>query len=107
VLTLVIVIVVLGTAAVVLSAPLVLHRLEPYLLSAPGADATGPLSEPSYGTSPFRDAPYNERDRVLGELSELEHSRSQGKVTDIDYAVQRERLEREYLRVAGNPSDGK
>ncbi len=85
--TLIVVIVVLGVAAVVLSAPLVLHRLEPYALPIP---ARGELSE---------------ADRLLEALSELEHSRLAGKVTEADYAMLRERIERDYLRVTGS-ADG-
>lgn len=81
-LTLIVVFVVLGVAAVVLSAPLVLHRLEPYALPAP------PQAELS------------EADRLLEALSELEHSHLAGKLTEADYAALRERIERDYLRAS-------
>ena len=85
--TLIVGILVLGVAAIVLSAPLVLNRLEPYALPA---SARGDLSE---------------ADRLLEALSELEHSRSGGKVTEADYTAQRERIEREYLLVARSVDD--
>jgi hypothetical protein len=92
VLTFAVVIVVLCVAAIVLSAPLILHRLEPY------RPATGPSGLGDEEQS-------SEAGRLLEALSELEHSRQSGKVTPTDYAAQRDRLEREYLRVAGSGGD--
>jgi hypothetical protein len=84
-LMLALVIVVLCIAAAVLSAPLVLQRLEPYATAAP------PRADP------------RDRERLLDALSELEHSRLSGKLSEADYAAQRERLEADYLRVTAAP----
>ena len=75
-------IVVLAVAAVVLSAPLVLHRLEPYAVATPERAESG------------------EADRLLEALSDLEHSRQAGKLSDADYSAQRDRLEQAYVRAA-------
>lgn len=80
-LTLVFAALALAIAAAVLSAPLALHRLEPY--EVPAAEQAD-----------RRDA-----DRLLEALSELEQARLAGKLSDTDYTVQRERLELEYVQV--------
>jgi hypothetical protein len=85
VLMLVFAILVMVIAGAVLSAPLLMHRLEPYLLPKPA---------PERGAA----------DRVLEALSELDQSKVLGKVTDADYAAQRERLEREFLTVTERPA---
>jgi hypothetical protein len=81
VLTLVFAVLVMVIAAAVLSAPLLLHRLEPYLMPAP------------------RGAERSAADRILEALSDLEQSRLSGKVTPAGYAAQREKLETEYIQV--------
>lgn len=92
-LTFVVAIVLLCVAGVVLSAPLVLHKLEAYQGAGTSADPSTSLKA-------------NEAGRLLEALSELDHSRDAGKVTLADYATQRERLEREYLQVVGAQKDG-
>jgi hypothetical protein len=81
VLILIFAILVLCIAGAVLSAPLFLHQLEPYELASP------PGSE------------HSSAERLLEAMSELEQSKSSGKVTEADYALQRERLEQEYVHV--------
>jgi hypothetical protein len=78
-------VVILLIAAGVLSAPLFTQRLEPYLPAKPPADR-GAV------------------DRILEALSELDQSKQLGKITEADYAVQRERLEVEYVRVTEGPT---
>jgi len=90
-------IVVLCIAAAVLSAPLVLQRLEPYALRAESKAST------AHGDPPYADP--REAERLLEALSELEQSRLGGKLTETDYAAERERLETDYLRVT-EASDG-
>jgi hypothetical protein len=80
VLTLVFAVLVMAIAAAVVSAPLLLHRLEPYLMPAPAH------------------AERSAADRILEALSELEQSQLSGKVAAADYAAQREALERDYLQ---------
>lgn len=77
-------------AAAVLSAPLVLQRLEPYALRPPAHG--GPSREDARAAEQLLDA-----------LSELEQSRLSGKLSDADYAAQRGRLEAEYLRFTAPP----
>jgi hypothetical protein len=86
VLTLAAIILLLAIAALVLSWPLVLQQLEPYRVAAPDA---------AIATEPAR----SEAARLLEAMTELEQARLAGKLTDDDYAGQRERLEREYVRV--------
>ena len=80
-LTLIVAILVMAIAAVVLSAPLFLRRLEPYELA--------PAAGPQQGAA----------ERLLEAMSELDQSKLAGKITDADYALQRERLEVEYVQV--------
>jgi hypothetical protein len=86
---------VLCIAVAVLSAPLVLQRLEPYA-PQPASRAQPPQGDARPGRE-------REAEQVLEALSELEHSRLSGKLSDADYAAQRERLEAEYLRIASPP----
>lgn len=80
-LTLVFAALALAIAAAVLSAPLALHRLESYEMpAAEQADRSG-------------------AERLLEALSELEQARLSGKLSEAEYAVQRQRLELEYVQV--------
>ncbi len=74
-------VVVLVVVAVIVSYPLVFHRLEPY-------------AHPDVPEEPF-----NERDALLDALGDLESSHRAGKLSDADYATQKARLELRYIEV--------
>ena len=74
-------------AAAVISYPLLMRRLEPYTLPD------------------LPDESFSESDALLEALSDLENSYRAGKVSQGDYAAQRQRLELRYIEVveAGAP----
>jgi hypothetical protein len=74
-------VVLLLLVAGVISYPLLLHRLEPYDLPE------------------LPDDSFSERDALLEALSDLEDSFHAGKVSEPDYAAQKQRLELRYIQV--------
>jgi hypothetical protein len=72
---------VLLVAAAAISYPLLMQRLEPYDLPE------------------LPDESFSERDALLEALSDLEDSFHAGKVSEGDYAVQKQRLELRYIEV--------
>ena len=79
---------VLLLAAGVISAPLILQRLEPYNRPDLPADA------------------FSERDALLEALSDLEDSLRAGKVSQDDYAAQKQRLQLRYIEVVEGGAPG-
>jgi hypothetical protein len=79
---------VLLLAAGVISAPLILQRLEPYDLPDLPADA------------------FSERDALLEAMSDLEDSFHAGKVSQDDYAAQKQRLQLRYIEVVEGGAPG-
>lgn len=72
---------VLLVAAGVISYPLLMQHLEPYDLPE------------------LPDESFSERDALLEALSDLEESYHAGKVSEGDYAAQKQRLELRYIEV--------
>jgi hypothetical protein len=68
-------------AAAVISYPLFMRRLEPYALPD------------------LPDETFSESDALLEALSDLEDSFRAGKVSEADYAAQKQRLELRYIEV--------
>ena len=79
---------VLLLAAAVISAPLILQHLEPYDLPD------------------LPDESFSERDALLEAMSDLEDSFHAGKVSEGDYAAQKQRLQLRYIEVVEGGAPG-